>query len=600
MQGQNNSQPMLPEEWGNWQLVRKIGDGAYGTVYEAEQTDGSIKARSAVKIITIPSDSTEEEKLLSSLHTPEAVSAYLKNTTDRLGAEVQAMYDLQGEAGIVSIQDHCIRMSDPMHWQIFIRMELLTDFATYQMMHRMDEKECIRLGIEICKALEKCETRHILHRDVKPENIFVTATGAFKLGDFGVAQHFDLPGAEGKSQGTPVYMAPEAVRGETYDNRSDLYSLGMVLYRLMNDNAEPFLGHGNGIVSPKLRKEAMKRRLGGEALPTPANASPAFAQVILKSCAFQPDERYASASEMRKALEGLQRKQEEQKVKSSAPKWLLPAVIAAVVLLAVGIGIWIAGRSDSSDEKGPTETTENTITDAETTAMPMAAGETNETEKSGESIESIESPAMAEESDALDVPGNGTTEAIADIPQETTVDIPMETSAEISAAEAAEILMRECEEPIWSVFPNYDPNVLAAIYNNSFMIGTYTDVEGRVFPSMLRIVVTEEYVDLYLYSVDRNADSWTLFNDQSENLTFTITLTESDGSVEYLVANWPPEANYYALYGDYREMFLSHLEEQSGSFLIEFHDCGMNIKTAAFVIPCSESFQNAYKSHIEP
>lgn len=607
MQGQNNSQPMLPEEWGNWQLVRKIGDGAYGTVYEAEQTDGSIKARSAVKIITIPSDSTEEEKLLSSLHTPEAVSAYLKNTTDRLGAEVQAMYDLQGEAGIVSIQDHCIRMSDPMHWQIFIRMELLTDFATYQMMHRMDEKECIRLGIEICKALEKCETRHILHRDVKPENIFVTATGAFKLGDFGVAQHFDLPGAEGKSQGTPVYMAPEAVRGETYDNRSDLYSLGMVLYRLMNDNAEPFLGHGNGIVSPKLRKEAMKRRLSGEALPAPANASPAFAQVILKACAFQPDERYASASEMRKALEGLQRKQEEQKVKSSAPKWLLPAVIAAVVLLAVGIGTWIAGRSGSSDEKGPAETAENAITDAETTAMPMAAGETSgmvETDEiigtvegigTDESIESIESPAVSEETGASNVSGNGTTETTADIPQETAIDITTETSAEISAAEAAVILMRECEEPTWSVFTNYE-NGQPCMKNDTLLIGTYTDTAGEIHPAMLTIMVGVDYVDLHV-NIWGEAD---IFNDSDQELGNSVTLTDSDGTQEHLITYWPPEAKYLSLTGNQRDIFLTHMMETSGELEIQIHDVGWGIKTASFVIPRNSTFRRTYKAIIEP
>lgn len=565
MTEKKDNQPMLPSEWGNWQLVRKIGDGAYGTVYEAEQTDGSIKARSAVKIITIPADSTEEEKLLSSLHTPEAVSAYLKNTTDRLGAEVQAMYDLQGEAGIVSIQDHCIRMADPLHWQIFIRMELLTDFATYQMMHRMDERECIRLGIEICEALEKCEARHILHRDVKPENIFVTATGAFKLGDFGVAQHFDLPGEEGKSQGTPVYMAPEAVRGETYDNRSDLYSLGLVLYRLMNNNAEPFLEHGSGIVSPKLRKEALKRRLGGEALPAPVNAGPAFAQVVLKSCAFRPEDRYQSAAEMRKALESLLH---EKSKKTAVPKWLLPVGLAAALLLAVA-GIWsvsnpAAGKPQAPAAEQASQETERTS--QETEAAPQDIKQEN---RETEAVSQDTEPSI----------------------QETEPDAAQDIAPTITPAEAASILMRESEEISWVEFENYDPGH-RCIKNSHLLIGTYIDQAGGVHPAMLMIVVSDEYVDLYVNIHGSSSVS----NTTAETRTGTVSVTEPDGSTDYLIFYWNPGVNYYTLWEDYRDTFIAHMGKQAGNLLIEFHDAGWGIKTASFEIPRNQSFREAFES----
>lgn len=103
------------------------------------------------------------------------------------------------------------------------------------------EADVIRLGIDMCRALEVCAKENIIHRDIKPSNIFVSEHGDYKLGDFGVARHLEASCRELSKKGTYDYMAPEVYRDSVYDARADIFSLGIVLYKLMNNGRIPFL-----------------------------------------------------------------------------------------------------------------------------------------------------------------------------------------------------------------------------------------------------------------------------------------------------------------------------------------------------------------------
>ena len=153
--------------------------------------------------------------------------------------------------------------------------------------------------------------------------------------------------------------------------------------------------------------------------------------------------------------------------------------------------------------------------------------------------------------------------------------------------------MSESEEISWVEFLNYE-NGQAAIKNSHLLIGTYTDTEGGVHPAMLMIVVTPDYVDLYVNIYGYKA----IYNDLENDVTATVTITESNGKTEYLVANWFTGVDYLSLYGDYRDIFVAHLGKKSGSLLVEFHDAGWGIETASFVITRSGNFREAYESVI--
>ena len=185
-------------------------------------------------------------------------------------------------------------------------MELLTPFTEYIKTTKLSEKDVIKLGCDICSALEMCEKKGIIHRDIKPENIFINEFGYFKLGDFGIARTMDNMSGGMSSKGTPFYMAPEVFNSTRYDSKVDIYSLGLVMYKQMNNDLLPFIENKDQLLNPTSRATALDKRRTGEEIAPPSEASVEMANIILKACAFEPSLRFANATEMKNALISLQ------------------------------------------------------------------------------------------------------------------------------------------------------------------------------------------------------------------------------------------------------------------------------------------------------
>jgi len=289
--------------WPEWQLEKQLGRGSYGVVYKAVRRDNNVESHAAIKIISIPSDSSEVDSLRSEGLDFDGTRTYFKGIVDDFVSEIQLMESLKGIKNIVSVEDYkVVEKTDTIGWDIYIRMELLTPFNTYICDKTLTEAEVIKLGTDICEALEICGQRNIIHRDIKPENIFINDFGYFKLGDFGIARKLENMTGGLSQKGTYNYMAPEVANSNEYDARVDTYSLGIVLYRLMNNNKLPFLDTDKQLLNPNERKLAVERRMRGEALPAPSNASKEMANLILRACAYDSADRFASATEMKGAL----------------------------------------------------------------------------------------------------------------------------------------------------------------------------------------------------------------------------------------------------------------------------------------------------------
>lgn len=289
--------------WPEWQIQKQLGRGSYGVVYQAIRRDNNVESHAAIKIISIPSDSSEVDSLRSEGLDMDRTRTYFKGIVDDFVNEIRLMESLKGIQNIVSVEDYkVVEKTDTIGWDIYIRMELLTPFNTYICDKTLTEREIIKLGADICTALEICGQRNIIHRDIKPENIFVNDFGYFKLGDFGIARKLENMTGGLSQKGTYNYMAPEVANSNEYDARVDTYSLGIVLYRLLNNNKLPFLDTDKQLLNPNERKLAVERRIRGEALPAPCNASPSMANLILRACAHNPNARFASATEMKQAL----------------------------------------------------------------------------------------------------------------------------------------------------------------------------------------------------------------------------------------------------------------------------------------------------------
>jgi serine/threonine protein kinase len=213
---------MIGEVLAHYRILRKLGGGGMGVVYEAE--DLKLGRRVAVKFIP--------ESLA---HDPKALQRFLRE------ARAASALNHPNICTIYEVEEHNSRP--------FIVMEMLEGESLKQRLHGkpLPLEDVLEIGIQVADALEAAHSKGIVHRDIKPGNIYVSPRGQAKILDFGLAklgpeqQTFSSDGsssaaldqeltAEGVVPGTAVYMSPEQVRSEEVDARSDLFSFGVVLY----------------------------------------------------------------------------------------------------------------------------------------------------------------------------------------------------------------------------------------------------------------------------------------------------------------------------------------------------------------------------------
>ena len=292
--------------WPEWKITEKIGEGSFGKVYKAQRTERGKSFYSAIKIINIPGSQSELNSVRFETGDDQSARQYFQNLVEECIQEISTMEYFRGNSYIVSVEDFKVmEYLDAIGWEISIRMEYLTSFMDYCAEKQLTEKEVIKLGMDLSKALEYCRKLKIIHRDIKPENIFVSRFGDFKLGDFGIARELERTMSGFSKKGTYSYMAPEMYKGKKYDSRVDIYSLGIVLYRLMNHNRLPFMSLEKQFITYRDKENALNKRVAGEQMSIPVDAGEQFARIILKACAYDPAQRYQTPEELYGALDDL-------------------------------------------------------------------------------------------------------------------------------------------------------------------------------------------------------------------------------------------------------------------------------------------------------
>lgn len=284
-------------QWPGWETVRLIGRGSYGAVYEIERDLFGKKEKAALKHIGIPQNPSDIEEMYSDGYDEESITASFQSHLESIVAEYSLMRKLNGAANVVNCDDvEYVQREDGIGWDIYIKMELLTPLPK-ALPDPITEETVIKIARDMCQALVLCKRFDIVHRDIKPQNIFVSPLGDYKLGDFGIAKTVEKT-MGGTKTGTYKYMAPEVYNNQPYGHQADIYSLGLVLYWLLNKKRMPFMPLPPQKLTAGIDEQARSRRLSGEPLPPPADGSEELKRIVLKACAYDPKNRYHTAEEM--------------------------------------------------------------------------------------------------------------------------------------------------------------------------------------------------------------------------------------------------------------------------------------------------------------
>jgi predicted Ser/Thr protein kinase len=273
---------MDPTRLGRYVIESVLGKGAMGVVYLAR--DPVIGRRVALKTLAIPSDAEEAEEFRK-----------------RFLREAQAA-GMLNHPGIVTVHDAGV---DDETGLSFIAMEYIEGRSLRDFLragHGFAFSEVARIGAALAGALDYAHSKGVVHRDIKPANILFTPQGLAKIADFGVARlETSNLTATGQFIGTPNYMSPEQVAGGIVDGRSDLFSLGVVLFELLTGQ-RPFPGHSLTEVAYKIVHEPS--RIPSQVRP---GLPPAFNPIVLKLLEKDPARRYGRGADVSRALEALRR-----------------------------------------------------------------------------------------------------------------------------------------------------------------------------------------------------------------------------------------------------------------------------------------------------
>lgn len=294
-----------------YHVDEKIGSGGFGTVYKVSKTNAAGTYVRALKHITLPTKKQYTSVLNSMGGDYSKADDYFASILKDIVSEISILSTLS-ESGTQNIvryyENDIVETPSPKTYDIYILMEFLTPFTDYIENKSFTVHDVITLGKDILKALMACHEKNIIHRDIKDDNIFVSSDGVYKLGDFGVSKALKDKSRAESVKGTPNFIAPEVYLGkEKYDNTVDLYSLGIVLYKLLNKSRNPFLPKYPAPYSSQDEDAAFEARMTGRVPDLPISAENELGEVVLKAIVPRQD-RYNTAAEFYEALQAVENK----------------------------------------------------------------------------------------------------------------------------------------------------------------------------------------------------------------------------------------------------------------------------------------------------
>ena len=284
---------MIGKIISHYKILEKLGEGGMGVVYKAKDT----KLKRTVALKFLPPELTRDAE-----------------------AKKRFLHEAQAAAALEHPNICAVHEIDEWEEQFFIVMGYVEGQSLKDKIkdERLKIKEVIEITLQIAEGLQAAHEKGIVHRDVKPANIMITKDGRVKILDFGLAKLSGLSRVTkaGTTVGTPVYMSPEQTRGETVDHRTDIWSLGVVLYEMLTGQL-PFRGeYEQAIIYSILNEE-----------PEPAENIPfEIEQILQKALQKKPGQRFRTMEDFLSALRTFHQKQETPSRQKNSEKQSLPSI----------------------------------------------------------------------------------------------------------------------------------------------------------------------------------------------------------------------------------------------------------------------------------
>lgn len=280
--------------FSGWKVAGFIGAGVSGCVFKMQRDDLGETFHAALKVIPLTRKLDSENRTMDSL----------KESIGQDAREIIHLYSLGNHQNVVGWYNHEVfheRDQDSIIALVTVMMEYLPrTLASLIKKGALPWEHSLEILIDCLKGLEHVHGKQILHRDIKPGNIFITKDGVAKIGDFGVARKLSEASFAETRVGTPLYIAPEVLRdplGTGYAHQVDIYSLALVGYEMLHGSL-PFedLCQGN-------RTCMVNKRLAGEPIILDPSLPPGVTKALLAALAYRASQRYATAREFRLALQ---------------------------------------------------------------------------------------------------------------------------------------------------------------------------------------------------------------------------------------------------------------------------------------------------------
>ena len=263
------------ETVGRYEIIEELGRGAMGVVYKAK--DPTIGRTVALKTLRLDVHGLDAAEMVRRFQNEARAAGVLSHPN------IVTIYDAGECDGI-----------------FYIAMEFIQGTTLHELLaeqHILATEDVIQYSRQICKGLDYAHSHGIVHRDVKPANIMITANGTVKIMDFGIAKAGGSMTSTGQVLGTPNYMAPEQVKGRPLDGRSDLFSFGVILYEMLTGE-KPFVGQN---VTTIIYKIVNENPIAPRDLDVTVH--PGLSAIVTRALAKSPDDRYQTGADLVRDLE---------------------------------------------------------------------------------------------------------------------------------------------------------------------------------------------------------------------------------------------------------------------------------------------------------